>query len=70
MEADSGVAGQPALTLGLVGGKIVEDDLNFLLRAALDEAVHEVEKLDTLGAPVVRCSWLRPLNARPLGSFG
>src|ERR1044071_6857527 len=52
VQADVGMAGEPALALGLVGRKIVEDDVDLLARIGRDEAVHEVKELDA-PAPLV-----------------
>ena len=46
VKADVAVAGEPAIALGLVGRKVVEDDVDFLARIGRDNAVHEVEELD------------------------
>src|SRR5260370_24057191 len=46
VEADVGMTGQPAITLGLVGRQVVEDDVDFLAAIVGDDAVHEVEELD------------------------
>src|SRR4029077_188934 len=47
VEADIGMAGQPAITLGFVGREFVENKVFFLAGMVGDDAVHEVEKLDT-----------------------
>ena len=46
VKADVAVAGEPAIALGLVGRKVVEDDVDFLARIGRDNAIHEVEELD------------------------
>jgi hypothetical protein len=40
------VTRQPEVTLGLVGRKIVEDDMDFLIGIVGDNLVHEVEEFD------------------------
>ena len=53
MEADVWVAGEPAFALGLVGRKIVEDDVDLLAWIGGDDAVHEIEELDAPATLVV-----------------
>jgi len=39
-------ADEPAIALGPMGRKVVEDDADFLTRVGRDNAIHEVEELD------------------------
>ena len=47
------VARQPAIVLGLMGVQVVQDDVNFSAGMFGDDAVHEVQKLDSPTAPVM-----------------
>ena len=46
MEVDVLIPFQPHVALGLVGGEIVEDNMNFAPRIGGDDLVHEIEELD------------------------
>ena len=46
IEADVWVSGEPAFALGLVGRKIVEDDVDLLAWIGGDDAVHDIEEVD------------------------
>ena len=47
------VALEPDVALGLVGGEIVEDDMDFAFRIGGDNRVHEVEEFDAPASLVV-----------------
>ena len=53
LEVDIGMAGEPALALGLVGREIVDDDVDLFAPSGGDDLVHEIEELDAPAAPVV-----------------
>lgn len=53
VEADLGMAGQPAVALRLVGVEVVEHDMDVALRVVGHDLVHEVEELDPAPAAVV-----------------
>jgi hypothetical protein len=50
---DIGMAGEPALALGLVGREIVDDDVDLFAQSGGDDLVHEIEELDAPAAPAV-----------------
>src|SRR5215467_623647 len=52
------VASQPLIPFGLVGGEIVENDMNFAIRMNDDDLVHKVKKLDPPASPVVAADGL------------
>ena len=53
MEIDARVAGKPPVMFGLVGAKVVEDDMQVLIRVTRDHPVHEVQELAAPPAAVV-----------------
>jgi hypothetical protein len=53
MEMRGLVALEPDVALGLVGGEIIEDDLDFAFRIGGDNGVHEVEEFDAPASLVV-----------------
>src|SRR6266849_3591853 len=50
VEVDVAVALEPSVMLGLVGAEVVEDDMDLVARVLREEAIHEVEELDTASA--------------------
>src|ERR1700733_1607931 len=53
VQMDVRVARQPDVTFRLVGGQIVENDMDLLALMLLDHAVHEVEELQPSAALVM-----------------
>ena len=45
-----GVSRQPSVMLGLMGVKVVEDDMKLAVQKSRGDAVHKVEKLDAATA--------------------
>jgi len=64
MEVDVGISRKPAIVLGLVGVKVIQDDMEFLLRIMRHNLIPEVEKLPATPArvvgPPVPVQWLFP----------
>ena len=55
VEADIGMAGQPAITIWYEGPQVFDDYVDFLARMVVYDEVHEFEELDTT-APFVEAS--------------
>jgi len=54
MKMDIGMTLQPAVVLGLVGIKVIENDMNFSVVAVrIDDAIHEIQELPSSSPFVV-----------------
>jgi len=58
VESDVGVPRQPTIALGLVGRKIVENDVYLAVRVAGHDGVHNVEELDAAASFVMTADHL------------
>ena len=53
MEVDVGMLDQPAVMLGLVGVKVIQDDMEFPLRIMSNKLIHKVQKLPAASVRVM-----------------
>ena len=56
------VALEPHVALGLMGGKIIQDDMYFFVRISGNDLVHEIKKLDATATIVMFPDYLATLK--------